>query len=204
MSTLPGGAVPSLLLLAALHAAPATAAELPVQTTPAAQAEPAEPARRVGYVTESGRHLPDLQLRDYQGARRRWFAGFIVTMSGLGLVATGVTAFIFGSASGSPLGQSDRDNAMVAGGVFTGAGIAATAIGSVLWAWGRRDVLEMEHGLPMAGPVPVGLLPKTTLQAAPPPPQHSIAPLRRIDPLVSLGLDSRGGPSAYLGLTGKF
>src|SRR5580658_2779930 len=98
------------LCLAAAFAGPAHAA--------GPQANPKDapvPAKRLAYVTQSGRQMPIYQFPEYQSARRRWLAGFVIAMSGIGLVATGVAAFIFGGAPGSGLSESGRSNAMVVG-----------------------------------------------------------------------------------------
>lgn len=119
------------------------------QATPAPAAPP--PAGTLlGYRTASGRSLPLLQHQPYQAARRLWFIGFVSTMVGLGLSATGATVLMAGGIPEGTYTLQGRERVLLAGGLLTAVGGAVAIAGGSLWFLGYRDLRQLERGLPAA------------------------------------------------------
>lgn len=153
---------------------------------PAARAEKVAPEStkeqpQIGYVTQSGRRMPLAEYGPYQAARHRWLAGFVTTMSGLGVVTTGVSVLLIADYAGG-LNEGGRSDARIAGGVVTSLGIAAVAAGAAVWHLGRQGLRSLESQLPMKD----GIMPPM------------------LAPSAFLLPDGRGGFSGGLGLAGRF
>lgn len=136
----------TLTLLPRAGAAQALPTEAPAPV--AAAAAPSGPL--VGYRTANGRQLPVLQHSPYQAARRLWFWGFVGTMVGLGLSATGATVLMAGGIPEGTYTPEGRDRVMLAGGLMTGIGGAIAIAGGALWYVGSRDLRLLERNLPAA------------------------------------------------------